>query len=334
LRSEQELRDAVRRSAESLGSAPDLAGVRRRARSLRTRRALGGVVLLGLLAAAVVLPLRALAPIGEPSPPPPQPAEEPDAQAPAGVFFPTLTEPREGGPDVGGGGVLEEWHGCLRLGEGLVLWPYSWSVEKREGRLTILDDGGRAAFAVGDLIAFERAWSVWGGRDGLAGPERAIGEPIPHRCRSASYLMWSGEHRVLDEERGAAMPKETLARGADLGRQWRLLVWGRGPMRCLALDPLGGLDCYFSRHELVVRGTPASTTRAGSDVFLWGTAPAGTARITGETDDGRIARGRLFPIEGMERYVPFLVIVEDVRSVLLDATDADGNSIDQYRWYP
>lgn len=195
MRSEPELREAVRRAARDMGpERPDLAAVLRRGRTLRTRRTVGGGILVAVLAAAIAAPLWVLAPVGTPPPPsPPRPADRPPLEAPMEVFFPTLARPADAYPDEAIAGTIEERHGCLFLGGHLVLWPHGWRLEERDGRLTILDEEGTAVAAVGD--------GIQGGGGGVPDPERHIDEPIPDRCRGDGYLI---QPRLEVVERGEA----------------------------------------------------------------------------------------------------------------------------------
>jgi hypothetical protein len=286
------VRDAVRRTTDGLEAQPDLASVARRARVLRARRTLGGIMVAGVLAAAVAIPLWALTPIGDP--PSRQPADESRERAPRGIFFPTLTDPSGGGPDALIQGTLEERNGCIRMGETLMLWPYGWSLEERDGRLTILDDQGSAAFGVGDRI-WIGGGDVSGGN--IAHPEYAIGEPIPRRCRSDGYWYARPAYEVM----------EVLAEGRDLGTEWTLLAVPQGPIyQCIVLEapssqiarghrtdrtmcgPWGREDAMALTRIPVVRGD------GSRDGFLFGPAPWETERVTASLRDGRTIDGRLF----------------------------------------
>jgi hypothetical protein len=108
-----------------------------------------------------------------------------EAAAPAGVFFPRLTESQDAWPAALSSGTLVEKDGCVLLmpGDSLLIWPHEARVERTGSGALRITIGQTLVGQTGDLV------QLGGGllgesKDNVSQAEAMIGEPIPDRCRA------------------------------------------------------------------------------------------------------------------------------------------------------
>ena len=133
--------------------------------------------------------------------PPEENAYDPPAQAPqkqAGLFFPQ--KPRPGGLSLSalGGGKLVVKNSCIYMGtrhhSDVVVWPYGYSLSRKDGEIRILNEKGKVVAQVGEEVR------IGGGEitQAEAGPtpeaarrqfEEKRGElGVPNRCRGPLWV--------------------------------------------------------------------------------------------------------------------------------------------------
>jgi hypothetical protein len=110
------------------------------------------------------------------------------SKAPEGVFFPT-THDMNAYPTALIEGTLLARDGCVFIeSEGqllLVLWPEGFRIERNGKQLRILGGIGHPERRTGQPV------ELGGGGTEFSFAEELIGEPIPSRCRAASYWIAS-----------------------------------------------------------------------------------------------------------------------------------------------
>jgi hypothetical protein len=105
------------------------------------------------------------------------------AAPPTVSYFPVQKEPAEIIllASLPGELVLDE-DGYLRAGDNIILWPYGYSYEVRDGEIWIIDEAGRDAARVGDSVRIE------GGQIPADFAEEKLGYPLPEGCTGPFWL--------------------------------------------------------------------------------------------------------------------------------------------------
>jgi hypothetical protein len=83
------------------------------------------------------------------------------------------------------GELLMDSHGCLRIKERLIIWPYGFSTNIDDSVIEIIDSEGKPAMRVGDYVKLA-------GADNTPGffAEEKLGHPLPEWCEGPYFLMY------------------------------------------------------------------------------------------------------------------------------------------------
>jgi hypothetical protein len=105
------------------------------------------------------------------------------------LFFPVLNEPESIYPNALARGRLVLDHNCLRLkrfyffGKGsLLIWPYGYSVETQNKKISVVDNNGEVIARVGDWL------KVGGGEIPKEIVEKYIGKPLSDNYTGPYWL--------------------------------------------------------------------------------------------------------------------------------------------------
>jgi hypothetical protein len=81
--------------------------------------------------------------------------------------------------------VLDE-DGYLRVCDNIILWPYGYSYDVRDGEIRITDDEGREVARVGEWV------SIGGGQINASFAAEKIGHDLPEGCTGPFWLAGGG----------------------------------------------------------------------------------------------------------------------------------------------
>jgi hypothetical protein len=105
------------------------------------------------------------------------------------LFFPVLSEPESVYPDALARGRLVRDHNCLCLkrfyffGKGsLLIWPYGYSLEIQNEKISVVDNNGQVIAHVGDWL------KVGGGEIPKEIVEKYIGKPLSDNYTGPYWL--------------------------------------------------------------------------------------------------------------------------------------------------